>query len=300
MEGNLSSYRIFHSVARHGNISYAAKELYISQPAISKAIRKLEDNLGVRLFYRSSRGVTLTPEGEALYAQTSRAFEALEEGEADVRRMKQLGIGQLRIGASTTLCKYVLLPYLKEFVEQYPHIKILISCQSTFRTMDLLEEGKLDIGLIGKSGYGKDLEFYGIQWIEDIFVVGRKYYENLKIRNQEKAPDIFREGNLMLLDEENISRHYIDDYFRQQGIAANQVLEVGSMDLLIEFAKIGLGAACVIKEFVREELQKGILMELPLEHRIEKREIGFALQKKHTTAKPVEKFLKHIRFPITG
>lgn len=75
---------------------------------------------------------------------------------------------------------------------------------------------------------------------------------------------------------------------------------MGSMDLLIEFAKIGLGAACVIKEFVREELQKGILMELPLEHRIEKREIGFALQKKHTTAKPVEKFLKHIRFPITG
>ena len=118
MEQNLSSYRIFYVVAEKGNISKAAKELYISQPAISKSIQKLEDNLGVRLFDRSSRGVTLTPEGELLYTHVKSAFETLTVGEDRLRRSIALGIGNLSIGASSTLCKYVLLPYLKEFIKQ--------------------------------------------------------------------------------------------------------------------------------------------------------------------------------------
>ena len=80
MEKNLSSYRIFYAVANTENISRAAKELYISQPAISKSIQKLEENLGVKLFERSSRGVTLTPEGELLYTHVKSAFETLSLG----------------------------------------------------------------------------------------------------------------------------------------------------------------------------------------------------------------------------
>lgn len=150
MEQNLSSYRIFYVVAEKGNISKAAKELYISQPAISKSIQKLEDNLGIRLFDRSSRGVTLTLEGELLYTYVKSAFETLTLGEDRLRRSIALGIGNLSIGASSTLCKYVLLPYLKEFIRQYPHINISIACHSTNHTLKLLEEDKLDIGLIGK------------------------------------------------------------------------------------------------------------------------------------------------------
>ena len=146
MEQNLSQYKIFYEVAKAGNISKAAKELYISQPAISKAISKLEDSLNVMLFTRSSRGVHMTPEGEILFRHAETAFQALNSGEEELKRIREFNIGHLRIGVSNTLCKYILLPYLKKFIEQYPHIKITIEGQATARTISMLEQHTLDIG----------------------------------------------------------------------------------------------------------------------------------------------------------
>ncbi len=147
MEQNLSQYKIFYEVAKAGNISKAAKELYISQPAISKSISKLEDSLGVSLFTRNSRGVQLTSEGELLFHHTESAFEALSRGENELKRIKDFNIGHLRIGVSNTLCKYILLPYLKGFIEKYPHVKITIESQSTTHTIAMLEQQHIDLGL---------------------------------------------------------------------------------------------------------------------------------------------------------
>ena len=105
MDQNLSQYKIFYEVARTGNISRAARELYISQPAISKAISKLEDSLGLSLFSRSSRGVQLTPEGQVLFEHAAEAFDALNRGEQELKRIQEFDIGHLRIGVSNTLCK---------------------------------------------------------------------------------------------------------------------------------------------------------------------------------------------------
>lgn len=291
MDATLDLYHIFYTVAKQGNISRAANELYISQPAISKAIKRLEDSLSVPLFYRNSRGVTLTDEGALLYEQVQIAFEAIDKGEEVVKRIKQLGIGSLRIGVSTTLCKYLLLSYLKEFVEKFPHMKITIQCQSTFDTVKLLEEGKIDIGLIGKPKHLKHLVFYPIASIQDTFVTTQAYYENLKVRSGLDNMDIFKEGNIMLLNEENITRRYIEDYFKSEGIQVHQVLEVSNMDLLIEFAKIGIGIACVIKEFVRNELADGFLMELPILKAIPKREVGFAYRSTGLKTKAMKEFI---------
>ena len=118
MEQHLSQYRIFYEVARCGNISRAAKELYISQPAISKAISKLEENLNTKLFIRNSRGVQLTKEGTILFQHINSAFESIHRGERELKRIHDFHIGHLKIGVSNTLCKYVLLPYLKAFVEK--------------------------------------------------------------------------------------------------------------------------------------------------------------------------------------
>ena len=159
MEQNLSLYYIFHIVAEKRNISQAAKELYISQPAISKSISKLETNLNTILFKRNSRGVTLTAEGELLYGYTKKAFQALNTGEKTLARRQALGISQLRIGVSTTLCKYILLPYLQRFISSYPHVRISIACQSTYQTLALLDENKIDIGLVGEPSAQKTIIF---------------------------------------------------------------------------------------------------------------------------------------------
>lgn len=275
MEQHLSQYRIFYEVARCGNISRAAKELYISQPAISKAIGKLEESLGTRLFLRNSRGVQLTPEGNVLFQHVAAAFDSLSRGEKELKRIHDFHIGQLKIGVSNTLCKYVLLPYLKSFVEKYPHVNITIESQSTAHTLEMLEARKIDIGLVAEPRARRGLNFTPVMEIHDGFVCTPAYMENLTLR-EGPTPDIFKTGNIMLLDRSNMSRKHLDTYLSDRDIEVNQLLEVTDMALLIEFARIGLGIACVILDFVSDDLKNGTLMEVPLDAPIPRRVIGFA------------------------
>lgn len=275
MEQNLSLYRVFYTVANTGNISKAAEQLFISQPAISKSIRKLEQSLDVTLFSRNSRGVQLTEEGEILYTYVQKAFFSLQTGESRIKKINELGIGHLHIGVSTTLCKFMLLPYLQEFIKTHPHIKITIECQSTNHTLQLLKENKIDVGLIGEPERPHHVHFDSLGEIEDIFVSTKTYLNNLSLRTNHRD-DIFRNATLMLLDKENMTRQYIDDYLAAHRIETNNLLEVSTMDLLIEFSKISLGVACVIRQFVEKELAKGELVEIPLPFPIHRRNIGFA------------------------
>ena len=292
MNQNLSSYRIFYTVANTGNISKAAKELYISQPAISKSIQKLEESVGCKLFSRSSRGVVLTDEGKLLYEHVSEAFETLTMGEEKLKRSIELGVGHLKIGVSSTLCKYLLLPYLKEFIRQNPHISISISCQSTNDTLKLLEDNKIDIGLIGKPENLKNIHFDFLEEIEGIFVAAKDYLRNLKARGIQKD-HILQSSTLMLLDKNNMTRQYIDDYLQENQIIIKDSIDISDMDLLIDFARIGVGVACVIKNFVREDLENGTLVEIPLGFPIHKREVGFAYK---TTTKPSKSLAEFIHF----
>lgn len=275
MDQNLSQYRIFYAVAKTGNISKAARELYISQPAISKSISKLEDTLGTTLFTRNSRGVQLTEEGQVLFTHTRAAFEELTMGELELKRIREFNLGHIRIGVSNTLCRFIMVSYLKGFIERYPHVKITIETQSTTHTLSMLEQQRIDIGLIAEPKSHKGLEFLPVMEIEDIFVATPSYLENLKLREGADA-DVFQAGNIMLLDKKNLTRSYIEDYMNLNNIAANSLLEVTAMDLIIEFARIGLGIGCVIKEFVKEDLDSGRLVQLPLDTPIRKRTVGFA------------------------
>ncbi len=292
MNQNLSSYRIFYTVANTRNISKAAKELYISQPAISKSIQKLEEGLGCRLFSRSSRGVVLTEEGKLLYEHVGAAFDTLTLGEEKLKRSIELGIGHLKIGVSSTLCRYLLLPCLKEFIRQNPHITISITCQSTNETLKLLEDNKIDIGLVGRPSNVRNIQFEFLEEIEDIFVAAKDYLKNLQVRGIDK-PEILSNATLMLLDKDNMTRQYIDSYLQENQIPVQDSIDISNMDLLIEFARIGVGAACVIKNFVRADLESGALVEIPLEIPIQKREVGFAYR---ANVKPSKSLAEFIRF----
>ena len=157
---NLNLYHIFYETAICGNISMAARKLYISQPAISKAISKLESSLGVSLFVRSSRGVKLTPDGEILLKQLDTAFHAIKQGEDTIESRKESGAGSLSIGISTTLCRYLLLPYLQDFIKAHPEVKLSIFCQSSTETIAALENGLLDMGIIGETSHLDPLHFF--------------------------------------------------------------------------------------------------------------------------------------------
>ena len=234
----------------------------------------------------------MTEEGKILFESTSTAFDSLELANQRINKIKTLGIGHIRIGVSTTLCKFLLLPYLKAFVEKHPHIRITISCQSTFKTIALLEENKLDIGLIGQADKQRDLDFFPIKEITDCFITTKSYINNLLVREEEASlSNLLSKANIMLLDETNITRVFIEEYFQKNGIVPNQVLEVSNMDLLIEFAKINLGIACVIRNFVEEDIDSGALIEIPLDSPIETRQVGFAYSSKYPATDAMHQFI---------
>lgn len=293
METNLSLYKIFYITADLSSISKAAEALFISQPAISKAIKKLEQSLSATLFVRTSKGVHLTEDGTMLYEHVKHAFWELELGERQLRRNRELGTGQLTIGVSSTLCKFILLPCLERFIPKYPHIKISIKCQSTNQTLRLLLENKIDIGLIGRPDSVQAVHFISIGKIEDTFVCTKSYLDNLLLREGKETINPFLCGTLMLLDNENITRQYINQYLSAYEIASSHLVEVTSIDLLIEFAKTGLGIACVIKDFVQKELAAKELIELPFPQPIQKREIGFGFPKNIPPTGPMNYFIAH-------
>jgi DNA-binding transcriptional LysR family regulator len=183
------------------------------------------------------------------------------------------------------------LPYLDHFVREYPHIKITITNQSSYHTLKLLESNSLDIGLVAKPG-NDAFHFISLGEIEDIFVATRAYLDNLTLR--ENNSDIFSTANIMLLDEENVSRKYINDYFKTNSIEPKHILEISNMDLLIEFAKTSLGVACVIKEFVQKELEEGSLVLIPLRIPVSKREVGFSYSKNAFLSDSMQKFMNYI------
>lgn len=286
---NLNLYYIFYVTAQSANISTAAKRLYISQPAVSKSISRLEESLDTLLFIRSSRGVKLTPEGALLFQELQSAFQSIEKGEDAVKKSVRLGIGRLSIGASTTLCKYVLLPRLPEFIQENPYVKLSISCQPTHNTLHALELEELDVGITGEPERAGAFRFYPIRTIHDILVTTKQYLNWLTLQEKEIS---LENTTLLLLDKNNITRRYVENYLLNRHLSPASILEISTMDLLIEFARAGLGVACVIEEFVEKELAEGTLIRFPQEHEIPPRKIGFACKNSTNPTPVVQKFMK--------
>ena len=293
MEQNLSTYRIFFEVAKQGNISKAAESLYISQPAISKTIVRLEDNLNVKLFKRNSRGVSLTEEGEVLFHHVQEAIHHIEEAENALQKMKDYHIGHLDIGASTTLCRYILLPYLKKFMEEFPNIQINLKNQDSAKNIQVLEAQDIDIALVAIPKHlSPNQKVILEQEVEDIFVASPKYIENLKVLHGNNF-SLFQNATVMLMDDKNVSRHYIDMYIRENQLDFKQVIALNTMDLLIDFAKIDMGISCVIRSFVEKDLENGSLVQIDIAPPIPRRKIGF-MYHANNCSKSLESFISFL------
>lgn len=291
---SLSLYHIFCTVAKTESISGAAKELFISQPAVSKSIKKLEDTLGVTLLVRSSRGITLTNEGQTLYEYIHSAFDMISAGEDTIKHINELGIGHIRIGVSSTLCKHILLPYLKDFLSVHPHTQITIECQSTIHTVKLLESKEIDIGLIAQSDNSKYLRCIPIGDLQDTFAATPQYIAGLQEREQISERALLEKASLILLDKKNVTRRYIDQYLNEWNIDTEHAMEVGSMELLIDFVKTGLGAGCIIKQFIASELETGQLLELPTPSVIKQRNVCFAYPSTATLNQAAKAFIDFV------
>lgn len=272
MSVNLELYKIFYCVVKCGSITSAAKELFISQPAVSQSIKQLEGQLGGKLFQRTPKGMELTDEGKAIFEYVERANGLLEQAENKFNQLKNLTCGTIRIGASDNICRNFLLPHIKTYREAYPDVKIRFINGTSAQTLSLLKTGKVDIGFVNLPVDDEEVEVKECGQLHDCFVAGPAY-ENLKgkpmsVRELLRLP-------MILLGEGTNSRKFIDEYFRGFGEVCEPDIEVGSHDLLVSFAKQNMGISCVTQEFVAKELESGALFKLDIEGDVRSRNIGF-------------------------
>lgn len=272
MNINYESYKIFYSVAVNESISAAANELLISQPAVSFQIKSLEEQLGITLFVRTKKGVILTAEGKILFNYVKNGIENFTNGENVLTNMKNLDSGNIRIGASTTVSRHVLMPHLEIFHEKYPNIDIEIINTLTETLLKELRNGNLDILILNlpiPSDY-KDLKVFPIMEVQDIFIGNKKYYDltggKLKLEELQNFPLLFQKSP-------SNTRTFLNNFLTKNQIHLVPKTEIVSYNLIMDFVKSGFGIGYATKEFIREDLNK-TLFEIKVTPKIPKRNIG--------------------------
>lgn len=292
MNNNFELYRIFYTVAKNGNITKAAEELFISQPAVSKSIKNLENNLGGKLFNRTKKGVILTEEGQEFYNYIKKAIEYINNAENKFNDLINLEVGTIKIGVSATLTKYFLTPYIKKFNELHSKIDIQIYTNLTKDLMKKLKDGLIDI-IILNLPYPKDEEMIikKCKSINDAFVVSKKYTnlidKEISIKDLNNYP-------LILQAKNSNTRTFIDNYAKENGITLKPNMELASYGLVTEFTKIGLGIGYLTKEYIKNELKNKELFEIKLKEKIPTRYIGIAYSSKNLPSFATKELIKLI------
>lgn len=289
MNINLDLYRIFYIVAKNGSISAAADVLFISQPAITFQIKKLEEQLGISLFTRTKHGVILTDEGKVLFDYVNNAIENIINGENALSNLKNLDSGIIRIGASTTVCRHVVMPYLEKFHELYPKIDIQIVNNLTTNLLKELRNGNLDILFLNMPMHeNKDLNIIPINDVQDIFVGNKKYYDLTKGKVNLKELNIYP---LIFQKLPSNTRAYLNNYLNSNNVDLKPQLEVVSYNLIMDLVKAGFGIGYATKEFIKNELENKTLYEIEVIPRVPKRFIGIATMDKKTPNYTVKKLI---------
>ena len=263
----------------------------MTQPAVSQSIAKLEQELNTALFYRTPKGVTLTNEGKVLHDYVNQALGILDAGEHKMLEFKNLKTGTLRIGVGDTISRFFLLPFLESFHTNYPGIRLKVMNGTTKEIMAFIKAGEADVGICNLPVEDDMLDVKPCKKIQDIFVCGHKYV------NLTKKPiqlSLLMKMPLIFLEKKANSRNYVEAFFKENGYDLSPEFELGSHDLLLQFAKINLGIACVTKEFAQQEISRGELFEIPLATPIPSRHIGIVTLKTVPISHAAKKFMKLI------
>jgi len=265
-------YKVFYHVAKNLSFSEASQKLYISQSAVSQSVRLLEDKLNCTLFNRTTKQVRLTTEGEVLFRHIEQAYNFIKGGERSIEEIHGLKQGEIRIGASDTICKYYLLPFLQKFNRQYPAIKINITNRTSPICIELLRKGSIDAAVVNlPPRYEGQLQVTKLKSLQDVFIAGPAFFH---LRDRIFSLQELTAYPLLMLETNTITREFFDQFLAEKGVSLRPEIELGSIDLLIELTKIGLGISFVSREYIERDLAAGSICELRINDKIPPRFLG--------------------------
>lgn len=291
MDINFELYKVFYYVSKTLSFSEASEELFITQSAVSQSIKLLEEKLKCKLFFRNTKRVKLTREGSILYSHIEQAFNLIKSGERTLEEMNALGQGEIRIGASDTICKYYLMPFIKSFNHAYPSIKIHLTNRTSPKCIELLRRGSVDLSVINipeKFNYS-NITVKNTKNIHDVFIAGYNFKElkdrKVSLKELENYP-------LLVLERNSTTREFFDNLMAKHDVTIKPEIELGSVDILMEMAKIGLGIAFVPEECVKQELSKDDIFILDIKEEIPDRNLGFLIHSNIPLPRAASKFVE--------
>ena len=270
MDINYELYKVFYHVASTLSFSEASKQLFISQSAVSQSIKVLEKKLNQTLFIRSTKRVQLTPEGEILLKHIEPAMNLIKKGENQLLEANTLNGGQLRIGASDTICRYFLVPFLNEFHKMYPNIHIKVTNRTSIGCARLLDNGQVDFIITNypNSGLSNTQNIQVIHDFSDVFVANETYFplkdRMITLKELQSYP-------ILMLDRKSTTSEFLHSMFQKHQLDLVPEIELSSNDLLIDLAKIGLGIAFV-PDFCIPQQEENFFI-LNLEETLPKRQL---------------------------
>ncbi len=288
MDINYELYKVFYHVAVTLSFSEASKQLFISQSAVSQSIKVLEKKLNQTLFIRSTKKVQLTPEGEILLKHIEPAMNLIKRGENQLLEANTLNGGQLRIGASDTICRYYLIPFLNQFHKDYPNVHIKVNNQTSIECAHLLENGQADFIITNypNSGLSNTQNIRGLREFSDVFVANQHYFplKGKRIRLQE-----LQEYPILMLDRKSTTSEFLHSMFQKHQLDLVPEIELSSNDLLIDLARIGLGIAFV-PDFCIPDDDKDLYV-LDLEEKLPSRQIVVAYNENLPISQAAKQFM---------
>jgi DNA-binding transcriptional LysR family regulator len=261
---NLHHLRIFAAVAEQGGFSRAAAALRVSQPAVSKSVRELERQVQASLFERGGGAPRLTEVGAVLYARARELFAVERSAEEELRVLRGLEGGVLRVGASTTIVTYLLPPYLARFRAAHPGVKLRVASANTRDIARALLERRLDVALV--EGPVDDARIETVAWRDDDLVViappGHPLARSrggrpVKLAELADEPFLVRERG-------SGTRRVAEQALGAQGVTLRVGLELASTEAIKQAVAAGLGLAIVSRAAIADQLALGSLTIIPL------------------------------------
>lgn len=266
MDINLELYKVFYYVAKNLSFSQASKALFISQSAVSQGIRALETKLNTPLFIRSTKKVILTPEGKLLFEHIEPAMNLIMNGHLSLQENPSLTKGKLHVGASDTICKYYLIPYLKQFHELYPNVHLRVTNRTSTACVDLLKQGTVDfiVTNLPNDALDDQMSVHPIAYFNDVFIVGKSY---LHLTESPITLRQIADEPIIMLEKNTATSSYLYKLFEQNNLFIQPSVELGSIDLLVDLAEIGLGIAFVPEYCLKNKEVYKVTLDTPLSQR---------------------------------
>lgn len=289
---NLNLYKIFYDVAQYGSVSLASKNLLISQPAISRSIKKLESDLNVTLFYRTLNGMVLTEKGKELLGYVEEACNSLKIGERTMMENSSLVSGKLAIGVPSHIASFYIFDKIKEFHSKYPNIEVSIVSRCTAELIKLLENHEIDF-VIDTSpicGSEKELTIEELINVDHVFVSlsKDKYDSVISIKDLKELP-------LILPVSRSSHRKRLNELALENGVVFNNVLSIETSEMIREAVLQGNGIGYILKDVIKKDVENGSLKILPIKEKLPFVTVNLVYIEKYLMPAPkefIENYLK--------